>query len=96
MIILYIFYVGIKIIIITNGLSNTQLSIRIYGSRNNNSFKVNTKGYEYTADSSTTYRRVHTRSSYQEAFTLDTKTTILQNLTKRLIMVASNMLFTSG
>ena len=96
MIILYIFYVGIKIIIITDGLSNTQLSIRIYESRNNNSFKVNTEGHEYAADSSTTYRRVYTRSSYQEAFVLDTKPTILQNLTKRLIMVASNILFASG
>ena len=68
----------------------------INGLKDNYSFIGSTKIHEYTAGSCTTHVRVNNRSSYQEAFVLDTRTLFLQNFMKCLIIAASKIMVTSG
>ena len=69
---------------------------RIYGDKDNNSFIDNIKVHKYNVDICTTYGKVYTGSSYQEAFIPDTRIPISQNFTKHFVMAASNIMFVSG
>ena len=66
---------------------------RIYGHKVNNSLAIQLC---INIPSIFTYGGVYTASNILEAFLLDIRTPVPQNFTKRLLMVAYNVMFESG